>query len=121
MLETIKPDHTAVVFSDYEMTTADFTRHPNLKIPGAALRHAIEERAKQLFGEFIAKAGSAPEYADAVKRSKERMEEIEQIIEFNKQTEAERKAAEAEAKTRAAEAEAMGTDEGGAKPGGGGQ
>ncbi|MRG93271.1 tetratricopeptide repeat protein [Polyangium spumosum] len=77
--------------------------------------------AKQLFGEFIAKAGSAPEYADAVKRSKERMEEIEQIIEFNKQTEAERKAAEAEAKTRAAEAEAMGTDEGGAKPGGGGQ
>lgn len=77
--------------------------------------------AKQLFGEFIAKAGSAPEYADAVKRSKERMEEIEQIIEFNKQTEAERKAAEAEAKTRAAEAEAMGTDEGGAKPEGGGQ
>jgi indolepyruvate ferredoxin oxidoreductase len=45
VLETIKPDHTAVVFSDYEMSTADFTRHKDLKIPGAALRHAIVERA----------------------------------------------------------------------------
>ena len=45
VLETIKPDHTAVVFSDYEMSTADFTRNANLKVPGAALRHAIEERA----------------------------------------------------------------------------
>jgi len=45
VLETIKPDHTAVVFSNYEMPTADFTRNPNLKVPGLALRHAIEERA----------------------------------------------------------------------------
>ena len=45
VLETIKPDHTAVVYSDYEMTTADFTRNANLKVPGAALRHAIEARA----------------------------------------------------------------------------
>ncbi|RPI34262.1 MAG: hypothetical protein EHM67_14655 [Hyphomicrobiaceae bacterium] len=45
VLETIKPDHTAVVFSDYEMPTADFTRNANLKVPGAALRHAIEARA----------------------------------------------------------------------------
>jgi indolepyruvate ferredoxin oxidoreductase len=45
VLETIKPDHTAVVFSDYEMSTADFTRQKDLKIPGAALRHAIVERA----------------------------------------------------------------------------
>src|SRR5215470_14832677 len=45
VLESIKPDHTAVVFSDYEMTTADFTRNANLKVPGAALRHAIELRA----------------------------------------------------------------------------
>jgi indolepyruvate ferredoxin oxidoreductase len=45
VLETIKPDHTAVVFSDYEMTTAQFTRKADLKIPGATLRHAIEERA----------------------------------------------------------------------------
>ena len=45
VLETIKPDHTAVVFSDYEMSTADFTRKADLRIPGAALRHAIWERA----------------------------------------------------------------------------
>jgi len=45
VLETIKPDHTAVVFSSYEMATADFTRNANLKVPGAALRHAIELRA----------------------------------------------------------------------------
>jgi indolepyruvate ferredoxin oxidoreductase len=45
VLETIKPDHTAVVFSDYEMSTADFTRKADLRIPGAALRHAIAERA----------------------------------------------------------------------------
>jgi indolepyruvate ferredoxin oxidoreductase len=45
VLETIKPDHTAVVYSNYEMTTADFTRRPDFKVPGAALRHAIEERA----------------------------------------------------------------------------
>jgi Pyruvate/2-oxoacid:ferredoxin oxidoreductase gamma subunit len=52
VLETIKPDHTAVVYSNYEMATADFTRNANLKVPGAALRHAIEERA-----------GKAPVYA----------------------------------------------------------
>jgi indolepyruvate ferredoxin oxidoreductase len=45
VLATIKPDHTVVVFSDYEMSTADFTRKADLKVPGAALRHAIAERA----------------------------------------------------------------------------
>ncbi len=45
VLETVKPDHTAVVYSNYEMTTADFTRNAKFQIPGAALRHAIEERA----------------------------------------------------------------------------
>jgi indolepyruvate ferredoxin oxidoreductase len=45
VLETIKPEHTAVVYSDYEMSTADFTRKAELRIPGAALRHAIAERA----------------------------------------------------------------------------
>ncbi len=33
VLETIKPDHTAVVFSDYEMSTADFTRKADLGSP----------------------------------------------------------------------------------------
>lgn len=81
--------------------------------------------AKGLFGEFIKKAGTAPEYADAVKRSKERMEEIQQIIDFNKQTESERKAAEQEAKQRAAEAEINKTEDGAGgdakPPEGGGQ
>jgi Tfp pilus assembly protein PilF len=64
--------------------------------------------AKGLFSTFIQKAGSNQDYADAVKRSKDRMGEIDQIIEFNKQTEEERKRMEAEAKQREAEAEAKG-------------
>ena len=41
VLETIKPDHTAVVYSDYEMSTADFTRNaePQGARRGAAARH----------------------------------------------------------------------------------
>ena len=68
VLETIKPDHTAVVYSDYELSTADFTRKADLRVPGAALRRAIEERtgkgplhhmdahtaAVKLFGDSIA-------------------------------------------------------------------
>jgi tetratricopeptide (TPR) repeat protein len=61
--------------------------------------------AKKLFSDFVSKAGGAAEFADAVKRSKDRMGEIDQIIEFNKQSEKDRKAAEADAKTKAAEAE----------------
>jgi indolepyruvate ferredoxin oxidoreductase len=45
VLETVKADHTAIVYSSYEMTTADFTRNAAFTIPGPALRHAIEERA----------------------------------------------------------------------------
>src|SRR5262249_42242966 len=45
VLATIKPDHTAVVYSDFEMHTALFTRNANVRVPGPALRHAIAERA----------------------------------------------------------------------------
>jgi tetratricopeptide (TPR) repeat protein len=62
--------------------------------------------AKGLFSQFVQKAGSTPEFGEPVKRSKERMEEIDQIIAFNKQTEAERKNAEAELKQKEAEKEA---------------
>jgi len=72
--------------------------------------------AKDLFGQFIQKAGASQEYSDAVKRSKDRMEEIDQIIAFNKQTELERKAAEAELKNKQAEAEAKEGAEGEEKP-----
>lgn len=68
--------------------------------------------AKRLFGEFVSKAGSAAEFAEAVKRSKDRMSEIDQIIAFNKQSAEDRKRAEADAKQKAAEAEAKG-EEGG--------
>jgi indolepyruvate ferredoxin oxidoreductase len=68
ILETMKPDHTAVVVSTYEMTTGDFTRHSNLTVPGQALRTAIADRvgkaplamidaheaAVKLFGDSIA-------------------------------------------------------------------
>jgi indolepyruvate ferredoxin oxidoreductase len=47
VLETIKPDHTAIVYSTYEMATADFTRNPNARVPGGALRRAIEDRARK--------------------------------------------------------------------------
>jgi len=72
--------------------------------------------AKNLFGQFVNKAGSAPEFADAVKRSKERMGEIDQVIAFNKQTEAERKATAADKKTQEAEKEAQGDEGEGAAP-----
>jgi len=68
--------------------------------------------AKNLFGQFIQKSGGTPEFAEAVKRSKDRMSEIDQIIEFNKQTEAQRKASQADAKQKAAEAEASEGGEG---------
>lgn len=68
--------------------------------------------AKGLFGQFVQKAGSAAEFADAVKRSKDRMSEIDQIIDFNKQSDAQRKAAEADLKQKAAEAEAKEGTEG---------
>ena len=46
VLETIKPDHTAVVFSDYEMSTADFTRNANLdKFPARRCGMPSQERA----------------------------------------------------------------------------
>jgi indolepyruvate ferredoxin oxidoreductase len=97
VLETVKPDHTTIVYSDYEMSTAEFTRKANLRIPGDALKHAIAERAGKapvhhfdahtaavkLFGDSIAaniflvgyayQLGCIPIGADA----------IEQAIELN--------------------------------------
>jgi tetratricopeptide (TPR) repeat protein len=77
---------------------------------GGAEGEKLMLEAKKLYEEFVAKAGAASEFADGVKQAKERMGEIDQIIAFNKQTEAQRKAAEAEAKVKAAEAEAKGEE-----------
>jgi indolepyruvate ferredoxin oxidoreductase len=68
ILETMRPDHTAVVVSTYEMTTGDFARNAKLTVPGQALRSAITDRvgrgalamidaheaAVKLFGDSIA-------------------------------------------------------------------
>jgi indolepyruvate ferredoxin oxidoreductase len=97
VLETIKPDHTAVVYSTYEMSTADFTRNPNLKVPGAALRHAIQERAGKgpvhgfdahtaavtLFGDSIAANLFMLGYAYQLGHVPIGSEAIEQAIELN--------------------------------------
>jgi Tfp pilus assembly protein PilF len=95
----ISPDRPETYYND-----AILTQEYKAKSGGKDAEQVLAS-AKVLFGEFIKKAGAGAEYADAVKRSKERMEEIQQIIDFNKQTESERKAAEQEAKQRAAEAE----------------
>jgi indolepyruvate ferredoxin oxidoreductase len=47
VLDTVKPDETAVVYSTYEMTTGDFTRNPKLTVPGAQLSQAIAERVRK--------------------------------------------------------------------------
>ncbi len=58
----------------------------------------ILEQAKAMFSNFIQKAGASPEFADAVKNSKDRQEDIDKMIEFIKQgKEEERKAREAAA------------------------
>jgi Tfp pilus assembly protein PilF len=115
----ISPDRPETYYND-AILTQEYKAKSGGKDGEAQL-----EAAKALFGQFIGKAGTAPEFADAVKRSKERVEEITQIITFNRQTEAERKASEQEAKQRAAEAE-MGQSPDGAggeakPPEGGGQ
>jgi tetratricopeptide (TPR) repeat protein len=105
----IAPDRAETYYNE-----AILTQEYKAKSGGKAAEGALTA-AKGLFGQFIQKAGSTTEFADAVKRAKERITEIDQIIEFNKQTEAERKAAEADAKQRAAEAEAKGDEGAGAE------
>jgi indolepyruvate ferredoxin oxidoreductase len=47
VLDTIRPDHTTVVLSTYEMPVADFARQPDLRLPASELRRAIEERVRK--------------------------------------------------------------------------
>ncbi len=47
VLETMRPDETAVVVSSYEMTTGDFARKPSLTVPGATLSRAISDRVRK--------------------------------------------------------------------------
>ena len=67
VLATIKPDHTAVVYSDYEMHTAQFTRNANIRVPGPALRHAIAERAgKGRVHHFDAQTAAVKLFGDSI-------------------------------------------------------
>ena len=45
ILDAVRPGHTAIVYSPYELTTGTFARDPSLEVPGAALRAAIANRA----------------------------------------------------------------------------
>jgi len=47
ILETVRPDETAVIYSSYEMTTGDFARKPDLTVPGVALGDAIAGRVRK--------------------------------------------------------------------------
>lgn len=47
ILETIRPDQTAVVVSTHEMITGDFTRNPKLVVPGDRLLQAIADRVRK--------------------------------------------------------------------------
>ncbi len=47
ILETIRPNETAVVVSTHEMITGDFTRNPALAVPGDALMQAIAGRVRK--------------------------------------------------------------------------
>ncbi|MBN9261308.1 MAG: 2-oxoacid:acceptor oxidoreductase family protein, partial [Hyphomicrobium sp.] len=97
VLETIRPDHTAVVASTYEMPVADFTRNPDLKVPGAALLRAIEERVRKgdlhkldahelavrLFADSIASNMFMLGYAYQLGKVPVSAEAIEKAIELN--------------------------------------
>jgi indolepyruvate ferredoxin oxidoreductase len=47
VLETIRPDHTAVIYSPHETNVAQFTLNAAYKLPGGALAKAIEERTRK--------------------------------------------------------------------------
>jgi tetratricopeptide (TPR) repeat protein len=102
--KTLQPDRPETYYNE-----AILTQEYKAKSGGKSSESELLN-AKKLFADFVSKAGSQGEFAEAVKRSKERMTEIDQIIEFNKQSEKDRKAAEADAKQKAAEAEAKGEE-----------
>jgi hypothetical protein len=78
------------------------------------------EQAATIFESFIQKAGSAPEFAVAVKRSKDRAQDIRDTVKFIKEGQT---AAAIEAARQEREGTAMPTDEGAETPpeGGGDQ
>lgn len=69
----------------------------------------VLNQASSMFDSFIQKAGGAPEFADAVKNSKDRQEDIKKMIDFIKQGQEEEKAAKAAAAAGSARPAASGS------------
>ena len=53
---------------------------------GGEAAEPILKQAQKMFTDFVAKAGNEAVYADGVKRAKERIEEIDQMIKFAEET-----------------------------------
>jgi len=102
--KTLAPDRPETYYNEAILTQEYKSKS------GTGSNEAELLNAKKLFNEFISKAGSDAQFADAVKRSKDRMGEIDQIIAFNKQSVEDQKRAAADARQKAAEAEAKGEE-----------
>jgi indolepyruvate ferredoxin oxidoreductase len=97
ILETVRPDHTAVVYSPHETNVAMFTLNANYKLPGGALAAAIHERARKgplaaidaqtyavkLFGDSIASNMFMLGYAVQLGHVPVGPDAIEQAIDLN--------------------------------------
>ncbi len=79
---------------------------------GGANAVPVLEQAATIFDSFVQKAGGAPEYADAVKRAKDRAQDIRDTVKFIKegQTQAAIEAAQQEKEQSAAPATDEATD-----------
>jgi hypothetical protein len=62
------------------------------------------KKASQMYREFISKAGADKAYAEAVKRSKDRIEDIDATVQFIEDGEAARKAEAESAASQAKDA-----------------
>ena len=47
VLKSVQPDTTAIIVNTHEMITGDFTKNPDLQVPGSALMEAIKDRARK--------------------------------------------------------------------------
>ncbi|MFT5507066.1 MAG: indolepyruvate ferredoxin oxidoreductase [Hyphomicrobiaceae bacterium] len=47
VLKSVQPDETAIIVNTHEMITGEFTKNPDLQVPGSALIEAINDRARK--------------------------------------------------------------------------
>ncbi len=73
-------------------------------LKGVNVEETLNE-AKVLFQTFIAKAGNDQKFSNDLKRTQNRLKDIDQLIQFSRQSESERKAQEAERKLNEAKEE----------------